>query len=241
MPQDRKRSRDDSNVSKESKSTRRDAPRASTYAYPTTPGELKCIDFNANTNPRTFDNTGAATGVFINGIAAGTGSQQRVGRKVHLVNLQVSWAVRLLASTSACAPALLRVAYVLDRAPNGNAAAATYSEVFQSVPVGGTGISDAWAHPNIANKERFKILRDDKFSLGELVAGDMRVTRPHMSELAYTHMITINEDQIFKATGPDIADCTHGALLVFCQTDLSDTDKVKWQFMAKYRIRYTDA
>ncbi len=101
-------------------------------------------------------------------IAQGNGQSQRVGRKIMLTNISVRWVATRVAITdqeAAMAPTIVRMVWYIDRQANG--AVATPSDIFTD-----TG-EDFLQFRNLANAQRFKILKDIEVTLNPSAgAGD---------------------------------------------------------------------
>lgn len=127
--------------------------------------ELKGVDFK-DTTPRdlvTITNVVGATSLttgmcLLNGIANGTNFFERVGNKVQMKSLAVElelWQPQTDVSSSS-----VRLLIVYDRQCNG--AYPLYSDVLMNGNIAG---SDFNSGMNLANRDRFAILRDAQFVL----------------------------------------------------------------------------
>lgn len=118
--------------------------------------DLKSVDLVDNV---AFDNAGAAnTSIhLLNGIASGSAAYQRVGARINAHSIRLRWQVILTDNVTVAIP--LRVALVWDRMPN--AALPTYSEIFADQSSAGAVSTDTSTFVNVANLDRFKVLREE--------------------------------------------------------------------------------
>lgn len=107
-------------------------------------GEFKVVDAYSTITADTSTSV-----ALLNGIAPGTGLDQRVGRQVTMRSVQLKYAVNPTTSTN-IADQIVRVVLVHDKQPNGTACAAT--DVLQYATV--------FAPRNVDNRRRFTILYD---------------------------------------------------------------------------------
>lgn len=112
--------------------------------------ELKSVD-TAN-SPMAINTTGAIA--LLNGISRGDDINEREGRKVIVTQIQMRATAQATAATGT--PHTCRFLIVTDRQCNGTAL--TIANVLDSVSTA--------SHYNLANRERFKILADNVFTIG---------------------------------------------------------------------------
>lgn len=133
--------------------------------------EIKTVDvINNGSPPNTFVLSSTPTISLLNGIAEGTGTFNRVGRRCHMKSLRFTGWIGFTALAGNGAGELIRLMIVYDRQPNGSLPAAT--DVLQSLDQAGNNSTSVYDGLNTANFERFRVLRDIKWSIPDTgVAG----------------------------------------------------------------------
>lgn len=100
----------------------------------------------------------------LNGLSVGNNFYQRVGRQVVLHSLRVKgYVVPTRGNAAAVNNQSARILVVYDRQPNG--VLPNNQDIIQGIDSLGGTTFDADQHPNLNNRERFLILRDDFFML----------------------------------------------------------------------------
>ena len=103
----------------------------------------------------------------LNLVQQGAGSWNRVGRKIHLKSLKYCIEGNLVATPSGggqLSGSDLRIVLVWDKQPSGNAIP-TFDEIFGRTIQDGTESCQFIDPPRYDNMDRFKVLRDKKFSV----------------------------------------------------------------------------
>jgi len=118
--------------------------------------ELKVVDLEAGSYA--FQGGGSITP--INLITTGTSVCNRVGRKIHMVAVQINGAMIPLRT---CATEYLRILIVYDKQPYPNTP--TISDILQDISQLKVTNTDVYSHPNVNNRERFVILRDHRIAM----------------------------------------------------------------------------
>lgn len=108
------------------------------------------------------------TGEFqlLNGIQAGSGFSQRVGRKIRMKSLKVQFNINPFPSRTQVGD-LGRVLIVYDRQTNG--ALPALADVLQDTNTAAANTTNVAVGPNLSNRERFTVLRDYSFTLPAVV------------------------------------------------------------------------
>lgn len=133
-------------------------------ASPASRGELKFIDTLYN-GIRFSTTTGLR---LLNGTIAGSSANNRIGRSINMMSIEIKGKVVLSALASAAVVMdTLRILLVYDK--QTNAAAPSITDVLQSIDVTVTATNDATSMPNMTNANRFVILRDWRISTASQV------------------------------------------------------------------------
>lgn len=211
--------------------------------------ELKGMDTNLATAGNILATTGTNVDVLpLNLIAPGTGSFNRIGRKANLKSLLVEMTIEHVYSAQATTNNLtgnvVRVAIVWDKQPNGTLP--VYSEIFSVTDQAGTEGSNYFDPPKYDNRERFKILRDEKAIFNimapPLSGGSGNTVVNYKLLKAYVKLpadcATTYSGQSATQT---IADISTGALYVVLRSAIDSTDNFLLMRGGSYaRLRYTD-
>jgi len=127
--------------------------------------ELKRMDTVGLVVPSELNESSGQSFVLLNGIQAGSGTFQRLGRKVNMKSLAVKchWQPNInpLNEDMDFPDYTCRFMIIYDREAEENI---TFGDVIQNVDETGVPSIEPTAFPNIFNKERFLILRDKAFS-----------------------------------------------------------------------------
>lgn len=197
-------------------------PRVQKSVYPRSDlgPELKYLDTSA---VGTFNYSGGSPGiVLLNGVAAGTANNQRIGRKVLIKSLELRIQFRQSSATTQA----VRMAIVYDK--QSNQAAPSIGDIFN---VAATNL-DPYAAKNLDNVERFIILKDELIGFG----GSALLNDP--STWTQKMFLPLTLPVRFDSANGAIADITTGSLwLVFF-----DSNTVGASTACSYysRIKFTD-
>lgn len=101
---------------------------------------------------------------WLNQSGVGNWAVNRIGNKIIMksIHFQAILSITGVPQVVPLYPNVLRFVLVYDKFPNGGAAPATLSEVFQAMAYQGTTETSVFSGVNISNRERFIILRDYK-------------------------------------------------------------------------------
>jgi len=196
--------------------------------------ELKAFDNALTTN--TF-NTIANPPVFqvLNAQVNGAELYQRVGRKCYMKSLRIRGVIQ---PNGVSAEFAARMLIIYDSQPN--AANPTIQALLQDSSAAG---ATTWASEiNLINRQRFKVLRDKQFLLGNVanVGGATEIVPdPIKNSLNVDEFIDLNGlETIYNGTnGGTIADITSGALHI---VTLGDANAGGYNLNYTTRLRYYD-
>jgi len=218
--------------------------------------ELKCIDVpsaavGSETTPSEVALTSTMRPFCLNDIPVGTDYNQRIGRKVTIRSVNISGEIRNGAVDNQKGT-FVRILLVWDRTPNKVALAAstTFNDVLTGQMGDGTAItlaSDSGFFggvipPNLANRDRYIILRDKKFDFppieyatGPIVgAGATKCAKFHISKKLNAQTIFADNTATLSPTGVTIQT---GRLFMMIY---ASTDTIFYcRFLS--RVRYTDS
>lgn len=204
-----------------------------------TGSEIKAIDIAQ------FDSffISAATGpqiTLLNGVQAGTGFFNRVGARIEMRNIHLRGMITNAATAVQDAGRLL---VVYDRQPTGSLPA--YNVIFQTRDQAGATTSQGFSEINLDNRDRFTILRDERFYLpactntaGVLTNGPQYPGDDQ--EMDFNLFIKLRGlGTHFKSTSnpTTIADIATGALYLVTVSFQQDS---KWKAQLSIRLRYDD-
>lgn len=213
-------------------------------------GELKGVDtgvlsaqigvFLSTTNT----NTGVAV---INCVAPGSGSFNRVGRKIRMKSLRIRGAVEALCDNNGD-PAgtsprgvVIRMVVVYDKQPSG--VVPTYDTIFGHTTQAGTEIGNPLDPLRYDNTGRFRVLRDKVFTINPeynpLAADAGIVTKRAFDEyIDLKGLETVYSGQSATCT---ITDISSGALYLWVRKDANTTNTAaNFNSDANSRLRYYD-
>lgn len=196
-------------------------------------GELKAVTISSTFQVNT---AGSISALCIP--ATGTDISSRIGRKITLKNLYIK-------GTFFNEPAggvtdntvgmnVGRMIVLIDWQPNGAFPAVT--DILTS--------ASPWAHLNLNNRDRFKIIIDKMFTLEpyKVAAGINLYTFGSPQAITFKKYKKLNIDTIFNGTSmaDDIATVNSGALLMFWVGNRT-SGTADGNFVGETRVRYEDA
>lgn len=207
------------------------------FGGPRPPIELKCVDTAIST---AIVNDPTSTAIPLNLMGTGSGFFNRIGRRVYLQSLYMNGCVTLNTTNPIATIRYVRVAIVYDKANNGTRP--TWQDVFQSVDQSGAFNRTSLAHLNLNNRERFRVISDQRIQLGCSAASNGNAVMTPNNTLVQTYRrlngleMTYNAD----AATSGYADCNSGILWLMLQSDGNPLATYSEQFAGVCRIRYTD-
>jgi len=162
----------------------------------------------------------------LNGIAAGTDYNQRIGRKITIKSIYLRYTLNPISTASAAVGDTVRVMIVYDTQANG--ALATVADVLQT--------SGYQSGINLNNRDRFKIMYDkwhvmpaNTYTAGALTAGSP--TQKFASKFK-----SCNLEQIFSGTTGAIGSIATGSLFSLVISAANNVSNINLEF----RLRFID-
>lgn len=206
------------------------------------PGELKGVDTNIS-SAQVIATTGTNGDVYgLNLIASGTGSFQRVGRKVTGKSVRVMGYADCTLVTSAAGSDLygnwLRMILVWDKQSSG-ANYPTFDTMFAKTVAAGTESSDIWSPPAYDTMSRFTVLKDWTMCVepeSTPTAGNTASYR-----LPFDVFVKLpGWETSYSDTTADITSINSGALYLILRANTNDATITTWGVYATARFRYSD-
>lgn len=223
--------------------------RKSTFTRPMRVGEVKGVDTDLTIAGPVLATTGTNGDCFVlNLVPPGTGSWNRVGRKIYMRSLRLKGSLvfqyAAAVTTANLASNYCRMVVVWDKQPSGGAIP-SFDTVFGVTNQAGTESCTILSPPRYDNMDRFKVLKDC------VVQFDVEATPPTTGS---TNIISQRKtfDEYFKVKGESvysgqtatqtIADISTGALYVFFRASLAvaSVSQVAVESQSWARLRYTD-
>ena len=197
----------------------------------------------AGAGAQVFDYALGSVGYLVNGMSRGTGIGDRVGREVTMKRLMIQGQIERT-SNSTWAQQVLRIIVAIDKEPNGAAAVPAFADCFSY----NNGVADIFAFPNIATKNRFKVLYDKMINVPDQSLASNAPTSESSSQAPEKYIVrkTINlrNHKVLYNTGNagTIADINKGALIVWCAAYVRDAVPANTHhFNYSTRLYYEDA
>lgn len=230
--------------------------RAGAFARPTAPRrtaargmvnqEVKGVDIALTQAPAIITTTTTnANSILLNGIAPGTGSFNRVGRKVVLKTLRLKGAALITQTPSAAgaiSPGSLRMVVVWDQQPSGGTIP-TWDVIFGITAQDGTESSTVLAPLRYDNMDRFTVLKDKIIDF-DSVPGNVVSTASVSTLKSFDEYISLkNRTSVYSGQSAPctIADISTGGLYVYFRAQNSDgTVALSIDADSFARLRYTD-
>lgn len=186
----------------------------------------------------------------LNGCAAGTDAWERTGRRTNLESLYFQLNIYLIdrGAANTVGQEELRCIILYDKMPNG--ATFTWPDLIQSIDRAGTGQSGIFDRPNLANSDRFTILRDFQVTTAySQAAGAAFGAASDSAQLMSANINNYNFSFYKKlkgiqtrylTAGSDIASISEGSLYAaFLGTKATANSNYGYNIAA--RVRYVDA
>lgn len=175
----------------------------------------------------------ATTGsTHINNVSQGTTISQRVGNKINMksVSLRTTISYKNTGTVTYKDKATVRVMLVYDKQPNGSYP--SVGDILQDTSTNATSTTGFSSNVNIANKNRFVIVRDKFINL------DLNNQIQHVKMFKKLN----NTETSFKTTTGAIGDIINGALyfIIFKSQNIVTPDNAVVSFDTMARIRYID-
>lgn len=180
-------------------------------------------------------------------IAPGSGSMNRVGRKIFCKSLRVFGTVTLRQSFEATTGDFygntFRMMVVWDKQPSG--ALPIFSDIFAATPQSGTDASTTMSLPRYDNMSRFQVLRDVRISADALSPSNLGTTNETQREYSFDEYIKLgNRQTVYGADNATavIGDISSGGLYVIFRARLETGGTNTWfvNTGSMARLRYSD-
>jgi hypothetical protein len=216
----------------------------SNYRLPARPGELKGVDVDISTSGVVATTNTNGNAVLINAIGPGSGSWERIGRRVHMKSLRLFGSITY-AYQYDVDPKLygdvVRMVVVYDSQANGSTIP-TWQDIFGVTRPNGTEVSEVLAPVRYDNSDRFKIIKDCRFdfnpeTLPSASATDVVMYR-NFDEYLTIPAAAAETLYSGQTSPPTTADISTGALYVFYRHLNSNNSFVSVD--ASSRLRFTD-
>lgn len=206
------------------------------------PGELKGVD-TAISWPTVPNTTNTNTNIqILNGIAAGTGSYQRVGRKVISKSLRISGYAECNIVTTAAGSDLygniIRFIVVWDKQPSG-AAYPNFDAIFGKTNSAGVATSDIWSPPAYNTMDRFRVLKDWMI----MCEPDSTPTAGNVSVYRFPvecYLRLANLESNYSGPNATETDVNTGSLYLIARCITNDATATTWGTYLTTRLRYVD-
>jgi len=206
--------------------------------------ELKGADINLGSGVVATTTTNASS-FLLNGIAPGSASFNRIGRKVTLKSLRLKGGATFTMTPSATGAVnhnSLRMVVVFDRQPNSGSIP-TWDTIFGITAQDGTETSTTWAPMKYDNMSRFQVLKDKTIDC-QTVPGNVATTGVIDQWVSFDEFMSLgNRESTYSGQSAPCttADISTGALYVYFRSQNQsasatvgiDTDSVA-------RLRYQD-
>ena len=205
-------------------------------------GEVKGVDTLLNTVGQvTNAESGTDDIVALNLIAPGSGSFNRIGRKVSLKNIRIrgSFFINPGAVASAQNADVVRMSIIWDKQPSG-AAAISWDQVFKFTPQSGTEADSLYASLRYDNMERFVVLRD-QFIKVEMTHTSTVVTTSTQNYVPFDVFVDLKGiETTFNAQTATavVTDISTGCLYVMFR---SETAAAQLSQKSMARLRFSDS
>lgn len=192
--------------------------------------ELKAVDLDTTT----VGISGGVTAVLLlNGISAGSGMNQRIGRVASMKSLMLR--LQYYPESASSSYGHIRTCLVYDAQANG--VAPVYADIFRSLSAAGAVASTTDSGLNLDNRQRFRILFDSLQQVGGASTATAITNNQGMPNRIDSYK-KLNLPIQFKSDSSLIGDIATGALyLVMCSSSPAGLGvNAVWNT----RLRYTD-
>jgi len=208
--------------------------------------ETKGMDTDISINPIVATTNTNECCFVLNLIRPGTGSWNRIGRKVHLKSIRIVGTFSFFTQPTAAGvifQSLARYTIVWDKQPSG-AAIPAFDDVFGITDQAGTeSCPDVTCPPTYDNMDRFRILLDDTIKQLDIMvtsAGAGPNTTVQFPIDRYLKLPKLECVYSGQAEPQTIADISTGALYIYFRTKTNIANYATNQFDGIARLRYLD-
>lgn len=210
-----------------------------------TSGEVKGVD--TLLSGIVLETTGTNGGIFlVNAVAPGSGSFNRVGRKITLKSLRIKGNIGVAMNNNSGSAAtvgqVVRMVVVFDRQPSG--ILPNFNVIFGFTDQAGTEGATVQSPLRYDNMSRFKVLRDCEMVTNPGTAGNAAVLNGPINVIAVDEYIKLPQlETVYSGQSATctIADVASGGLYVIFRADPLGTYNAATVSTDTYaRLRYTD-
>lgn len=210
-------------------------------------GELKGVDTSLSLNPILSTTNTNGSMFTLNLVAPGSGSYNRVGRKIRMASVRLNGLFRMTyaneAGTNNIAGNQIRMLLVFDRQPSG--VLPTFDSMFGLTSQDGTESSTYMAPLRYDNTERFRVLRDVRVctNIGAVnsTTGSLNSITSVVKFDEYIKLGGLETVYSGQSAAQTIADVSSGALYVIFRCDINAATFVTSVDPDSYaRLRYYD-
>lgn len=190
----------------------------------------------------TNDNTYSTV---LNLVQTGTGSWNRVGKRIHPKSLRIKgnviWESVPTASGGDSHGNVLRMVIVYDKQPSGNAIP-NFDDIFGHTDQGGTETATFYDSIKYDNTDRFSVVRDKFIDLNLYAVSSVGTTK--LSSYAYycdEYIKLSSQPSVYsgQSVPMTISDVSTGAYYIFMRVLRNEADS-RTDFDGIARLRYTD-
>lgn len=190
----------------------------------------------------------STTGVFtcLNIIEQGAAFYQRVGLQAVMKSLRLS-GFFILSGTNAAATALDYVRLIIFYDRQANKAFPSQADILQLTNEAGTTESTSLSNINMYNRDRFKIIRDDRILLPPAGAAGVAANSPFVyidpeMKMNVDHYVKLGdlETQYNQTNGGSVADIQTGSLNLLVVSNQVLAANSAYDFVFTARLRYMD-
>jgi len=205
-------------------------------------GEVKGVDGNVDIPEQIVNTTTTNQQIFVmNLVQQGTGSWNRVGRKIRLKSLRVKGILTFAnANNQDCVQNTVRMIVVWDKQPSGNTIP-TFDDIIGGTDQAGTESSGFLSNVRYDNTERFSILKDEVFNSSYNVANAVTVAQNQTNFDCFIKlkgMQTVFSGQSNPMTIADIS--TGGLYVIFRAQNQDNPANYAIVINSNTRLRYYD-
>lgn len=211
-------------------------------------GELKGVDTELALTPVIATTNTNASSFVLNLVAPGTGSYNRVGRKIFNRNVRIfghlEYTYSGVATTENLNGSTLRMVLVWDKQPSG--VTPTFDTIFGSTTQDATESTDIFDPLKYDNMQRFRILKDVHITALINSQNTTGGTEDYIINNYYVDEFVDLKNRETTYSGQSspctIADISTGALFLFFRADQATANINAWTVAStcKSRLRYTD-
>jgi len=207
-------------------------------------GELKGMDTTIFYNPVVATTGTNGNTTTLNLVQTGTGSWNRVGRKIHIKSVRVKGEAIVEHVLSALGDFIanqLRMILVWDSQPAGGTEP-LFSDIFGETSQAGVETSTWFSQPKYDTMSRFTILKDWTYEsspqAGVNANGD--IIRNTFAVDCYIRLNNLESTYSGQSSPMTIADINNGALYLVARAAIDNATSSVASVSVRSRIRYTD-